>query len=156
MVACVNASSVVSRLALGILSDKMSPHRLGAIAMLASSLSVLLLWGVASTSLAPLLVFSLTLGLAAGGWTSLYSSIIRDSAKDDPRLANTLFGLVSLTRGVGSLLTAPLSTFLIAHPLVGASARTGYGVGSGDYGLMIVFAGVALAVAAGLEGAVAF
>lgn len=155
MVACVNASSVVSRLGLGILSDRMSPHRLGALAMLASSASVLLLWGVAAPSLGALLSFALMLGLACGGWTSLYSAIIRDTAKDDPRLANTLFGLISLTRGVGSLLTAPLATFLINHPLAGASARTGFGVDRGDYGSMIVFAGVVLALAAGLEGAVA-
>lgn len=145
----------MSRLGLGILSDRIPPHRLGALAMLASSAGVLLLWGVASTSLAPLLVFALVLGLAAGGWTSLYSSVIRDAAKDDPRLASTLFGLISLTRGVGSLLTAPLATFLISHPMNGASGKTGFGVGSGDYGGMIVFVGVALAVAAGLEGAVA-
>lgn len=34
----------------------------------------------AATSLAPLMIFSLILGLSAGGWTSLYSSIVRDAA----------------------------------------------------------------------------
>lgn len=48
--------------------------------MAASSLSVLLLWGVASTSLTPLLAFSLVLGLVCGGWTSLYASIVKDAA----------------------------------------------------------------------------
>lgn len=60
-------TSVISRVGVGILSDRVSPHKIGAFTMAASSISVLLLWGVTSTSLAPLLVFSLVLGLVAGG-----------------------------------------------------------------------------------------
>lgn len=54
--------------------------------MAASSLSVLILWGATSTSLAPLLIFSLVLGLAAGGWTSLYS--VRTPHFSPPCLTN--------------------------------------------------------------------
>ncbi|KAM0756234.1 MFS general substrate transporter [Meredithblackwellia eburnea MCA 4105] len=152
MLACVNATAVISRITLGVLSDRRSPHTLGAVAMLASSLCVFILWGVTSTSFAPLLVFALVLGLAAGGWTSLYARIIKDTAKDDPQLATTLFGLVSFTRGLGSLLTAPISSYLLRHPLQGASSHTGFGVAHGQYGSLVVFAGLALAIAAGMEG----
>lgn len=153
--------------------------------MAASSICVVVLWGVTcelsgflmciadsppelvpATSLAPLLAFSLVLGLVAGGWTSLYSSIIRDAAsafqpdsphphprsasltcrrpEDDPQLATTLFGLVSFTRGVGSLLTAPVSSFLLNHPIDGASKATGFGIDHGKYASLVVFTGISL------------
>lgn len=47
LLACVNGACVLSRVAMGVLSDKHSPHRLGFGTMLASSVAVLVLWGVA-------------------------------------------------------------------------------------------------------------
>ncbi|GAA5834570.1 hypothetical protein JCM9279_004356 [Rhodotorula babjevae] len=152
LLAAVNGACVLSRVAMGVLSDKHSPHRLGFGTMLASSVAVLVLWGVASTSLPPLLVFAIVLGLAAGGWTSLYSSIINIVVRDDPALASHLFSTLSFTRGLGALLVAPISTALIAHPLHGASASTAYGAAGGKYGGVVLFAGLAMGVAAGCEG----
>lgn len=85
MLAAVNATAVVSRVSIGILSDRMSPHIIGACTLGAATLAVFILWGVTSTSFAPLLVFSLALGLAAGGWTSLYSRVISDAASEHSR-----------------------------------------------------------------------
>ena len=95
---------VISRVALGVMSDKQSPHRLGFFAMAASAVAVSILWGVAcesrpcislacwrsqrasaltlgwtcaATTFAPLVVFALVMGLCSGGWTSLYSAIIK-------------------------------------------------------------------------------
>ena len=85
------------------MSDKQSPHRLGFFAMAASAVAVSILWGVAcecracfslacwsrrasgltlgwtcaATTFAPLIVFALVMGLCSGGWTSLYSAIIK-------------------------------------------------------------------------------
>ncbi|GAA5897548.1 hypothetical protein JCM8208_003301 [Rhodotorula glutinis] len=152
LLASVNGACVLSRVAMGVLSDKHSPHRLGLGTMLASSIAVLVLWGVASTSLPPLLVFSIVFGFAAGGWTSLYSSIINSVVRDDPALASHLFSTLSFTRGLGALLVAPISTALIAHPLHGPSASTAYGAAGGKYGGVVLFAGLAMGVAAGCEG----
>ncbi|KAK4058186.1 hypothetical protein OIO90_000925 [Microbotryomycetes sp. JL221] len=151
MLAAVNASAVISRVGIGIASDRMSPHIIGACTLSSASLAVLILWGVASTSFAPLLVFSLLLGLVAGGWTSLYASVIQEAAKDDNRLASTLFGLVSFTRGLGSILTAPISSYLITHSLKGASPSTAYGVAGGKYGSLVLCVGLVFSVAAMME-----
>lgn len=152
LLACVNGACVLSRVAMGVLSDKHSPHRLGFGTMLASSVAVLVLWGVASTSLPPLLVFAVVMGLAAGGWTSLYSAIISTVVRDDPSLSSHLFSALSFTRGLGALLVAPISTALIAHPLQGASAKTAYGAAGGEYGGVVLFAGLSMVLAAGCEG----
>ncbi|GAA6047868.1 hypothetical protein JCM3770_004682 [Rhodotorula araucariae] len=151
LLACVNGACVLSRVAMGVLSDKHSPHRLGFGTMLASSVAVLVLWGVASTSLPPLLVFAIVMGLASGGWTSLYSAIINSVVRDDPSLASHLFSTLSFTRGLGALLCAPISSALISHPLHGASAHTAYGAAGGKFGGVVLFAGLAMGLAAGCE-----
>ena len=81
MLACVNATAVISRVSIGILSDRMQPHLIGACTLSAATVAILVLWGF-STSFAPLLAFSLALGLAAGGWTSLYSRVIFEAASE--------------------------------------------------------------------------
>ncbi|GAA6035327.1 hypothetical protein JCM8097_008817 [Rhodosporidiobolus ruineniae] len=156
LLACVNGAAVLSRVALGILSDSHSPHALGFWTMAFGALSVFLIWGLASTSLAPLLVFSLSIGLAAGGWTSLYSAIIKGAVANDPSLTSSLFSLLSLTRGLGSLLSAPVSSALLSHPFPSSSSSAGeklaYGVDKGKWGGLVLFVGGCFAVAAGCEG----
>ncbi|GAA6046550.1 hypothetical protein NBRC10513_001456 [Rhodotorula toruloides] len=152
LLACVNGACVLSRVAMGILSDKHSPHRLGLATMLASSIAVLVLWGLASTSLVPLLVFSIVMGLASGGWTSMYSAIINSVVRDDPSLASHLFSTLSFTRGLGAVLCAPISSALISHPFAGASKHTAYGAANGRFGGIVLFAGLAMGMAAGCEG----
>ncbi|BGP44904.1 hypothetical protein JCM10450v2_000719 [Rhodotorula kratochvilovae] len=105
-----------------------------------------------TTSLPPLLVFAIVMGLASGGWTSLYSAIINSVVRDDPSLASHLFSTLSFTRGLGALLCAPISSALIAHPIHGASAHTAYGAAGGRYGGVVLFAGLAMGMAAGCEG----
>ncbi|GAA5878126.1 hypothetical protein JCM3774_004303 [Rhodotorula dairenensis] len=156
--------------------------------MAASAIAVSILWGVASTTFAPLIVFALVMGLCSGGWTSLYSAIIKSlvgtpilaiiktpamlpaqtlrrvlrkadtplpsnlsSAADDPSLASHLFSTFSFTRGLGALLCAPIASALISHPFSSASAHTAYGVSDGKYGGVVLFAGLAMGVGAGLE-----
>ncbi|BGP29058.1 hypothetical protein JCM10296v2_000794 [Rhodotorula toruloides] len=152
LLACVNGACVLSRIGMGILSDKHSPHRLGLGTMLASSVAVLALWGVAATSFAPLLVFSIVMGLASGGWTSMYSTIINSVVRDDPSLASHLFSTLSFTRGLGAVLCAPISCALISHPFAGASKHTAYGAADGRFGGVVLFAGLAMGMAAGCEG----
>ena len=71
------------------------------------------------------------MGLAAGGWTSLYSAIISTVVRDDPSLSSHLFSALSFTRGLGALLVAPISTccpaFSTVHgaPLVVLSLTLG-------------------------------
>ncbi|KAM0793095.1 hypothetical protein ACM66B_000576 [Microbotryomycetes sp. NB124-2] len=154
MLAAVNGTAVISRIVIGIASDRISPHIIGASTLTAACFAVLLLWGLASTSFVPLLVFSLALGLAAGGWTSLYSSVIQEAAKDDVRLGQTLFGLISFTRGLGSITTAPISSFLITHSWNDASSKTAYGVADGKFGSLVLAVGLALGIAAGMEVAI--
>src|SRR5258708_2523422 len=79
------AAAVVSRLVMGALSDKFSPHLLGCATTILSSLSVFLVWGVASTSFPPLILFGVCFGTFASGWSSLFMRICGDFSIDGDR-----------------------------------------------------------------------
>lgn len=63
-----------------MLADYVSPFRVAAISLSLSSLTVFLLWGLASTNFGALMAFSAVFGLVATGFTSLASGVIKDLA----------------------------------------------------------------------------
>ncbi|KDE08267.1 hypothetical protein MVLG_01533 [Microbotryum lychnidis-dioicae p1A1 Lamole] len=150
--AALNAASIFSRIGVGILSDKKPPHLIASVIMAVSAVSVFLLWGLASTSLAPLLIFSLVFGFACGPWTCLYVAMIKEVASDDLPLSVTLFSFAAFGRGVGTIITAFLSSLLLARSMKGAEAWTAFGVADGKFGSVVMFTGAILVVAAATEG----
>jgi MFS transporter, MCT family, solute carrier family 16 (monocarboxylic acid transporters), member 10 len=102
----LNAGSVVGRLGLGFLSDKLDPWVLAVGTLVSTMLSVFVLWGeslscetgfrcfkysmfdntgVCSFNLAGLLVFGLAYGVFAGGWGTLWTGFIRGNIRDRAR-----------------------------------------------------------------------
>ncbi|SCZ90937.1 BZ3500_MvSof-1268-A1-R1_Chr1-3g02400 [Microbotryum saponariae] len=150
--AALNAASIFSRIAVGVLSDRKPPHLIASVIMAVSAVSVFLLWGLASTSLAPLLIFSLVFGLACGPWTCLYVAMIKEVASEDLPLSVTLFSFAAFGRGVGTIITAFISSLLLARPMKGAQAWTAFGVADGKFGSVVMFTGAILVVAAATEG----
>ncbi|KAF5345522.1 hypothetical protein D9758_012014 [Tetrapyrgos nigripes] len=120
----LNAGSVVGRLGLGFLSDKLDPWVLAVVVLVSTTLSVFILWGICSFNLAGLLSFGLAYGLFAGGWGTLWTGFIRGNVRDqnetnerhvgpdDPQLASTLFGYLMLSRGIGNIFSTPISSVL--------------------------------------------
>lgn len=201
----VNGASLFSRIGIGMLSDRISPHSLASWTLLASTFSVAIIWGVAcklshdfwdswigreilmifylllATTIAPLLVFSVVLGLVSGGWTNLYPVIAQDVAsksnpsltksinsiyqsllffrnqtEEDPQVASTVFAVSCCVRGVASLLVAPVSTFLLKHPLKAISSSTAYGINDGSYGSLLLSSSLTYLIATGIEGFATF
>ena len=115
-----------------------------------SALSVLLFWGlsVSSTSSAAypqastalLALFSITYGFFAGGFSSTWSGVLVQIKQDSPSLDTGLvFGLLAGGRGIGNVISGPLSTALIEAG--GLSAAKGFGY-STEYGTLILFTGI--------------
>ncbi|KAH8809546.1 MFS general substrate transporter [Flagelloscypha sp. PMI_526] len=147
--ALLNGSSVVGRVGLGYLSDVVNPMVLAISQLLATSILTFVLWGVFSSNFAGLLVFSMAYGAVAGGWSSLWSGFVRPIAKDDLHLTNNMFGLLLLTRGIGNILSTPISTSILTP----VRERTdhwkfGFEVGSGKYENLIWYVGTCFAGAA--------
>ncbi|KZS92901.1 MFS general substrate transporter [Sistotremastrum niveocremeum HHB9708] len=145
----LNASSVVSRVGMGHLSDIVSPWFLGFFSLIMTSLSTFLLWGLASHSMAGLILYGLTFGTIAGGWTSLYSGFCKPLSGDDVNISTNLFGLFMLSRGIGSIVSTPISTSLRHAPhKINGGGPLGFNVDGGMYENLILFTGACFAGAA--------
>ncbi|GJE94721.1 MFS general substrate transporter [Phanerochaete sordida] len=148
----VNAASIFAGFGMGWLSDRYNVWALAVSSLLLTSLATFVLWGVLSYSLAGILAYGVAYGSTAGCWSSMWNGFVRPVAKDDPSLATTMFSILLLTRGVGNILSTPISTTLqhtklaIAHG--NGSTKTGFAVDDGRYNAVIIYAGTCFAGAA--------
>ena len=138
-VSLFNTTSVFGQVILGMLIDRIHVTSVTLISTIGATLSVFLLWGF-SASLPLLCIFSLVYGFFAGAFTSTYTGVIQEVKKVDHRTeVGLVFGLLAAGRGVGSVVSGPLSEALLSErPWVG-EAVAGYGSG---FGGLIVFTGV--------------
>ncbi|KAL0064104.1 hypothetical protein AAF712_008964 [Marasmius tenuissimus] len=151
----LNGASVVGRLSMGYLSDKLNPWLLALSTLICTSLSTFILWGVLSTTFAGLLSFGIAYGALAGGWSSLWTGFLRPLTSDDPRLATTLLGYLMLSRGIGNIFSTPISSALSSGlgsnssiPNGSPHHSTGFQVDNGKYEKMILYVGTCFAGAA--------
>lgn len=152
--ALLNGASVCGRLAMGALSDHLNPWALALGTLLSTSFAAFVLWGVFSHTFAGLVVFGIVYGVFSAGWSTLWTGFIRPIAKDDPNLSTTLFGWLLLTRGLGNILSTPISTALETHASSNTTASSiaaldlGFQVAGGRFERMIVYTGTCFAGAA--------
>jgi MFS transporter, MCT family, solute carrier family 16 (monocarboxylic acid transporters), member 10 len=74
-------------------------------------------------------------------------------AEDDPALMTSIFGYFLLSRGLGNILSTPISTALDSRNSQGDTAahnHTGFQVGNGRFEKMIVYVGTCFACAAAM------
>lgn len=152
LVSLFNATSVFGGIAFGALCDRFSVTNIMLLSSIGSALSVFLFWGMASsgsdssqTAIALLTVFSITYGFFAGGFSSTWSGVITQIKRDSsPSLETGLvFGLLAGGRGIGNVISGPLSTILLRSGSLGdsgsLSGSTGYDT---QYGTLIIFTGI--------------
>ncbi|KAJ7845365.1 major facilitator superfamily domain-containing protein [Mycena olivaceomarginata] len=150
--AMLNGASVVGRISMGYLSDWGNPWILALITLFTTSVTTFVLWGVFSHSFAGLLAFGIAYGSIAGGWSSLWTGFVRPLANDDPAMSTTLYGYLLLTRGLGNIMSAPISAKLYSqsHNITSSPGSTGFDVGYGRFEKMIIYVGTCFAGAAGV------
>lgn len=154
--AVLNGSSVIGRLGIGVLSDAIDPWLLALSTLFGSCLTTFVLWGVLSYTLGGLISFGLFYGLVAGGWSSLWTGFIRPISPEDPKVATKLTGYLMLSRGLGNILSTPISAALASRHFEHASTfsrgRLGFDVGGGRFEKMIIYTGTCFAGATILAG----
>lgn len=137
--ALFNTTSVFGTVIMGSLTDRLHVTSVIGIATVGATLSVFLLWGFA-TSLPLLCMFSLLYGLTAGGFSSTWAGCIQEVRKTHDRAEpGIVFGLWAAGRGIGSVVSGPLSEALVSGKPWAGEAALGYGSG---YGLLILFTGI--------------
>lgn len=71
--------------------------------------------------------------------------------EEDPIIATTLLGYLMFSRGIGNIVSAPISAKLYMQPIWRSSVeRLGFDVASGRFETMIIYVGTCFAGAAGV------
>ncbi|KAL9024694.1 MAG: hypothetical protein Q9196_006323 [Gyalolechia fulgens] len=107
---------------------------------LISGLSILLLWGLAQ-SLTMLVVFSMFYGASAAGFAVLWARMAT-TLSPNPTLALTTFSYFACMKGIGNVVTGPISSALLS-PTV---SRDEYGIGK--FKGIVAFSGVVMMASA--------
>ncbi|KAI1826236.1 MFS general substrate transporter [Xylaria intraflava] len=141
----INISTTIGCVIMGILTDRLPATTCILISSAGATVSVFIIWGF-SSSLAALYVFCVLYGLFAGSFTSTWPGIMRalgqnreaDNSSNaiDPTM---IYGWLCIGRGVGSLISGPLSDALTKSTAWKGHVGAGYGSG---YGMLIVYTGV--------------
>lgn len=135
----VNLAAVFGCIGVGALVDRFDVTLVLFGQCTLSCIAVFVVLGL-TTSVAPLFVFSLVYGLTAAAYSTSWGGIIRELQKIHENTdANLVFGLLAFGRGVGSVISGPLSETLIDEGKVlhegSVSAYTS------QYGPIIIFTG---------------
>jgi MFS family permease len=107
LVAAFNFSSAVGRIGCGFLSDGIGPVNTLFIALMASAVSMLVLWPVSKT-LGPLVIFVIINGAANGGFFSTM-----------PTVVGSVFGSARLSVAMGMIVTGWAGGYLMGAPIAG-------------------------------------
>ncbi|KAG0247186.1 hypothetical protein BG011_001893, partial [Mortierella polycephala] len=110
MIGILNGASLVGRLSLGFVTDRVGRINMLFLCALVSGLSILCIWSVA-TSLQILAVFAVIYGFTCGGYFSVIPSVIAEIYGLD-RLT-TVTGLLYGSIGLGYLIGSPVSGLLL-------------------------------------------
>lgn len=143
LVALLNGAAVFATIIMGMLIDRFHVTTVMLFSTIGAVVSVFLFWGL-SNALPLLVVFSIMYGFFAGGFVSTIAGIIKlVKGYDQSADVGMMIGVTSAGRGVGSVLSGPLSGALLRGGVW--RGKVGFGYGSG-FGELIVFTGVTAAV----------
>lgn len=145
LLALFSFSQVPGQIFVGYLSDnRASVEWLAFLAPLVSAIAILTLWGLAH-SLPPLITFSLLYGFFGGGYVVLWAKMGME-VSDEPTGALVTFGIFAFLKGVGNVITGPISAALVGREVV---VRGADGYGLGRYRWIVSYSGTCMAVCAG-------
>jgi MFS family permease len=142
-----NVALVFGCVIMGRLVDKYHATTCILISTIGSTLSVFFVWGFA-VSMAPLYLFCILYGIFAGSYTSAYPAVMAEVRKKKATAdVSMIFGFLAAGRGIGNVISGPLTEALLRnYPW---KDELGFGYGSG-YGTLIIFTG-ATALLGGLS-----
>lgn len=136
----INLAMVFGCVIVGSLSDRFDVNTVMVGVSVGTAISVFTVLGF-TTSIAPLFIFSVLYGLTASAYSTTWGGIIKEVQKvHEATDANVLFGLLAAGRGIGSVISGPLSESLLESSKgFNGNATSAYG---SQYGPIIIFSGV--------------
>ncbi|KAH0834963.1 MFS general substrate transporter [Lanmaoa asiatica] len=144
-IALLNGFSSAGPILVGFLSDYFTPWPIAFILSTLSLLCTVVFWGVIG-DVVGVMLFSVTYGFVASGWSTLWSSFVRQISREDPSLSMSMYGILMLTRGLGNVLSTPVSTALAPVQSLSTvndgGARQGFALDDGRFACLIAYIGV--------------
>ncbi|KAF2123434.1 MFS general substrate transporter [Dothidotthia symphoricarpi CBS 119687] len=148
----INIPGICSSTFFGFLSDnkhfQLSASTVTGISAISSALAAFLFWGLAARGdIALLVLFALTFGFFASGYSATWGGIMKnlehDAAEENEAIdSGILYGLLNGARGVGYVAGGLVSVPLIKAGSTDSMGHFGYGT---TYGPLILFTGLSLA-----------
>lgn len=152
LITLINIPGICSSTFFGFLSDnkhlRLSASTVTAISAFSSAVSAFLFWGLASrNSMALLVLFAITFGFFASGYSATWGGIMNDmeneaAAKNEALDSGVLYGMLNGARGIGYVAGGLMSVPLVKAGSQVSTGRFGYGT---TYGPLIIFTGLSLA-----------
>lgn len=143
----INLSSIFGCIFVGFLADRFDITAILLGLSLLAATTVLLIWGL-SVSVAPITIFCITYGLTAGGYSTSWGGMVKDIQRRHEGIdTSMLFGFLAAGRGVGAVVSGPLSESLLAAGKE-AVGRADFAYGT-KFGSIIVFSGCTALVGGG-------
>lgn len=144
-----NVPGIASSSFFGYLSDNrrfpLSAAAVTAISGVMSGLAALLFWGLTSPgSMALLVLFSVTFGFAAGGYSATWGGLLNEMAseaaqRNEPIDTGMVYGLLNGARGIGYVVGGVVGVPLLNAGSSHSMGSFGYGT---SYGPIIIFTGL--------------
>ncbi|KKA20383.1 MFS monocarboxylate transporter [Rasamsonia emersonii CBS 393.64] len=135
----VNLASVFGCIIMGMLVDRCHVTTCIFISTVGSTVAIFLLWGF-SLTLAPLFIFCIAYGIFAGPFSATWPAIMKEVQKNANSAEPTIvFAFLAAGRGIGNVVSGPLSEKLLQGFPWRDAAGGAYGSG---YGTLIVFTGI--------------
>ncbi|KAJ9202047.1 hypothetical protein DTO166G4_267 [Paecilomyces variotii] len=138
-VVLLNGGAFFGSVVIGFLVDQWDVTTVMLFSTVGATASVVFLWGFSGLA-AILCTFSCLYGFFAGSFSSIWPGIMRETtAKHYSAEPGLVYALLVAGRGVGGVLSGPLSEALLTAPPLTNVISYGYG---SKYGILIVFTGV--------------
>lgn len=152
LITLINIPGICSSTFFGFLSDnkyfQLSAPTVTAISAVSSALAAFLFWGLAARGgIALLVLFAITFGFFASGYSATWGGVMNDVEEDAANRneaidSGVLYGLLNGARGIGYVGGGLVSVPLIKAGNTASMGQFGYGT---TYGPLIVFTGLSLA-----------
>jgi MFS family permease len=143
LLAAYSVASIPGGIVHGWLGDRSKATTSVLISSAGSAAAVFLLWGLSHHDVAVLVLFSLVYGFFAGGFSSTWGGILQEMRRRDSNVDTSLvFGMLMGGRGLGFLVSGPISGLLLdagSHAAVPTGSPSSY---SSEYGPMIICTGL--------------
>lgn len=137
----INMAAVIGSISMGSIVDRTHVTTAILISTIGAMLSVFLIWGF-STSLPPLLIFCFMYGLFAGSFTNTWPGILRTVQMNTGQMESSMvFSFLSMGRGIGNVVSGPVSETLLKMGNIGD-----HGLYGTPYGSLVVWTGISAAL----------